>query len=187
MPFDISELKINGLKIITPKFHKDQRGIFYESYKKRDFEKLGITNEFVQSNVSVSKINGLRGLHFQVKPSAQAKLVTVLKGSIFDVAVDIRKGSPTFGQYQSIELSEEDGKMFWLPEGFAHGFLSLKDNTKVMYWVTSEYSPQHERGIIWNDPSIGIKWPSITPILSEKDLEFKRLEEADINFTYSDN
>lgn len=187
MSFTIAELKINGLKVITPKSYNDQRGIFYESYKKSDFEKFCIINEFVQSNISVSKINVLRGLHFQIKPSAQAKLVTVLKGSIFDVAVDIRKGSPTFGQYQSIELSEEDGKMFWLPEEFAHGFLSLKDNTKVMYWVTSEYSPQHERGIIWNDPSIGIKWPSITPILSEKDLEFKRLEEADINFTYGDN
>ena len=187
MPFDISELKINGLKIITPKFHKDQRGIFYESYKKSDFEKFGITNEFVQTNVSISKLYVLRGLHYQINPSAQAKLVTVLKGSIFDVAVDIRIGSPTFGQYYSKELSEENGNMLWIPEGFAHGFLSLKDSTKVMYWVTSEYSPQHERGIIWNDPSIDIKWPSITPILSEKDLEFKRLEEADINFTYGDN
>ena len=187
MPFDISEVKINGLKVITPKLYIDQRGMFYESFKKSDFKKFGITNEFVQTNVSISKLNVLRGLHFQVKPSAQAKLVTVLRGSIFDVAVDIRKGSPTFGQYYSKELSEEDGNMLWIPEGFAHGFLSLKDSTKVMYWVTSEYSPEHERGIIWNDPSIDIKWPSITPILSEKDLEFKRLEEADINFTYGDN
>ena len=186
MPFSTSEFKISGLKVITPKFYKDQRGIFYESYKKSNFEMFGIKSEFVQVNVSISKINVLRGLHYQIQPNGQAKLVTVVKGTILDVAVDIRKGSPTFGQYQIIELNEDDGKMFWIPEGFAHGFLSLKDHTMVMYWVTREYSPSHERGIIWNDPAIGIKWPEVTPILSEKDLEFKKLDEAEINFTYGD-
>lgn len=185
MPFFISEVKIKGLKIISPKFYKDQRGIFYESYKKSDFEKTGIIFKFAQANVSISKVNVLRGLHYQTRPKAQAKLVTVIKGAILDVAVDIRNGSPTFGHYHLIELKEE-GKMFWIPEGFAHGFLSLKDDTKVMYWVTREYSPHHERGIIWNDPSIGIKWPNVNVILSEKDLEFKGLDEADINFTYED-
>ena len=186
MPFDISEVRIKGLKIIAPKFHKDQRGIFYESFKKSDFKKFGIVDEFVQTNVSISKINVLRGLHYQIRPHAQAKLVTVMQGSILDVAVDIRKGSPTFGQYHSIELNEKDGKMFWIPEGFAHGFLSLKEDTKVMYLVTQEYSPQHERGIIWNDRTIGIKWRKVDLIVSEKDLEFKGLEEADINFTFGD-
>lgn len=187
MPFNISEVKINGLRVITPKFYKDQRGIFYESYKKSDFEKAAIISNFVQTNVSISMVNVLRGLHYQINPQAQAKLVTVMKGAILDVAVDLRKGSPTFGQYYLIELKEEDGKMFWIPEGFAHGFLSLKDDTKVMYWVTREYSLHHERGIIWNDPTIGIKWPNVNVILSEKDLEFKGLNEADINFTYGDN
>ncbi len=184
MSFTIAELKINGLKVITPKSYNDQRGIFYESYKKSDFEMIGIKCEFVQTNVSISKLNVLRGLHYQKQPHAQAKLVTVVKGAILDVAVDIRKDSPSFGKYQIIELREDDGKMFWIPEGFAHGFLSLRDDTKVIYWVTSEYSPSHERGIIWNDQSIGIKWPNVTPLLSEKDLKFKKLDEADINFTY---
>ena len=184
MSFLISEVKIDGLKIINPKIYKDHRGIFFESYKKSDFIKAGILSEFVQTNVSISKANVLRGLHYQINPFAQGKLVSVTKGEILDVAVDIRKGSPTFGNYHLIHMKEEDGKMFWIPEGFAHGFLSLKDNTKVMYWVTREYSPNHERGIIWNDPTIGIEWPNVNVILSEKDLEFKRLDEADINFTY---
>ena len=170
MPFDISEVRIKGLKIITPKFHKDQRGIFYESFKKSDFEKFGITNEFVQTNVSISKINVLRGLHFQIKPFAQAKLVTVLRGSIFDVAVDIRKGSPTFGQYHSIELRDEKSEMFWIPEGFAHGFCVLSEGAHVSYKVSTPYNPQEERGFRWDDPSINIRWPIKEPILSERDL-----------------
>ena len=165
MPFDISEVKIDGLKIINPKIYKDHRGIFYESYKKSDFIKAGILYEFVQTNVSISKANVLRGLHYQINPRAQGKLVSVMRGEILDVSVDIRKGSPTFGKYHMINLKEDDGTMFWIPEGFAHGFLSLKNDTKVVYLVTSEYSPQHERGIIWNDPSIGIEWTNVNVIL----------------------
>ena len=155
-----------------------------ESYRESDFRANGITFDFKQDNHSKSPKNVLRGLHYQLEPYAQGKLVKVVTGRIFDVAVDIRKGSPTFGKGVSAELSEENKQILWIPPGFAHGFLSLEDNTNVLYKSTNEYNKESERGILWNDPEIGVKWPVSNPILSEKDKKHPLLNEADINFNY---
>ena len=177
-------LKIPDVIIITLKAFGDERGFFMESYKESEFKANGITFDFKQDNHSKSSKNVLRGLHYQLEPYAQGKLVKVVTGRIFDVAVDIRKGSPTFGKWVSAELSEENKQMLWIPPGFAHGFLSLEDNTNVLYKSTNEYNKESERGILWNDPEIGIKWPVSNPILSEKDRKHPHLKEADINFNY---
>ena len=184
MPFQFSDSSIEDVKIVTPKKFEDERGLFLETYKKSEFSTHGIPDTFVQENVSLSKKSVLRGLHYQINPKAQGKLVSVISGSIFDVAVDIRKNSPTFGKYTSIELNSEDIKLFWIPPGFAHGFLSLEDNTRVAYKTTAEYSHEHERGILWNDPGIGIKWPHMDVIIAERDAQFPGLMEAEMNFTY---
>jgi dTDP-4-dehydrorhamnose 3,5-epimerase len=186
MPFEFLDTGITGPKIIIPILHADMRGFFFESYRKSDFNSHGIADNFVQQNISLSAKNVLRGLHYQLNPAAQGKLVSVMSGRIFDVAVDIRKNSPTFGKYISVELSSSEPRMFWIPAGFAHGFVSLEDGTRVSYLTTREYSPQHERGIIWNDPDIGIKWPVQSPIIAERDSMFPRLREAGINFEYGD-
>lgn len=186
MPFLFYKLEIEGLQIVTPKYFIDDRGIFLESFKKSEFAVNGLPSEFVQENISISKKGVLRGLHYQINPMAQGKLVSVMNGTIFDVAVDLRKGSPTFGKYFSIELNDRESLMFWIPPGFAHGFLSLKDNTKVMYRTTCEYSPALERGILWNDPDIGIHWPTNSVIVSEKDALLPRLMQADFNFMIGD-
>jgi dTDP-4-dehydrorhamnose 3,5-epimerase len=186
MAFKFMETKIPGLKIIQPDLHRDSRGFFFESYKRSDFSAHGITDHFLQQNISVSAKNVLRGLHFQVNPAGQGKLVSVMSGSILDVAVDLRRHSPTFGRYVSVELKASEGKLFWIPVGFAHGFLSLEDSTKVSYLTTGEYSPEHERGVIWNDPDIGIRWPTLSPIIAERDSRYPKLKEADINFEYGD-
>ncbi len=161
---------IEGLYIIEPRVFPDERGFFMESYNKRDFAEIGLTMEFVQDNHSRSKKGVLRGLHFQDK-HPQGKLIRVVRGEVFDVAVDIRKGSPTFGRWYSVILSEENKRMFYIPEGFAHGFLVLSDEVDFLYKCTDYYYPDEDCGIIWNDPDIGIDWPlnGIEPILSEKD------------------
>ncbi|MHB1709491.1 MAG: dTDP-4-dehydrorhamnose 3,5-epimerase [Thermoplasmataceae archaeon] len=186
MPFQFSDSSIKDVKIIAPKIFSDDRGLFLETYKKSEFSAHGILDTFVQENVSISKKNVLRGLHYQLNPKAQGKLVSAISGSIFDVAVDIRKQSPTFGKYVSIKLNSDDGKMFWIPPGFAHGFLSLEDNTRVAYKITGEYSHEHERGILWNDPDIGIDWPYRDVIIVDRDSRFPKLREAEINFTYGE-
>jgi dTDP-4-dehydrorhamnose 3,5-epimerase len=186
MSFQFEGSKIPGLKIIIPKKFSDNRGTFSETYKKSEFTKNDLNETFVQENRSVSKKNVLRGLHYQINPKAQGKLVSVQRGKIFDVAVDIRRNSPYFGKYVSIMLESETGTMFWIPAGFAHGFLSLEDNTTVTYKTTEEYSPEHERGIIWNDPDIGIEWPSKDVIVTERDSEFPRFKQAQMNFKYGD-
>ena len=168
-----TENKIKGLYIIEPKLWRDDRGYFYESYSKKYFEDEGIIADFVQDNQSLSQKGTLRGLHAQKNPSAQGKLVRVIRGSVMDVAVDIRAKSPTYGQYVSIELNEENHKMLWVPPGFLHGFVTLEDNTIFTYKVTKLYDKDSEIGTLWNDKDLNIDW-GIDPsevILSEKDTQ----------------
>ena len=164
-----TKLSLEGLVLIEPSVYDDDRGFFMESYNKKLFAQNGIDVEFVQDNYSRSKINVLRGLHFQIPPLAQDKLVRVTRGKVFDVAVDIRENSPTFGKWEGVILSENNKKIFFIPKGYAHGFVSLSDITDFEYKVSNYYSKEHERSIVWNDPDIGIKWPISEPILSEKD------------------
>ncbi len=188
MPFDFERVGIDGLVIVKPKIFEDDRGFFMETFKRSEFEKAGIDVDFVQDNHSKSKKGVLRGLHYQIEPKAQGKLVRCIRGRVFDVAVDIRLGSPTFGKWFGVELSEENRLMFWIPKGFAHGFLTLSDEAEVVYKVSgSEYSPEHERSIRWNDPDVGIKWHfDREVILSKKDREAPLLKDAEINFFYRD-
>ncbi|MEA3307641.1 MAG: dTDP-4-dehydrorhamnose 3,5-epimerase [Elusimicrobiota bacterium] len=176
MPFKFKKFEIPELVLITPKVFPDERGFFLETYKKTEFAKAGIKENFVQENHSRSKKNVLRGLHFQKSPKAQGKLVQCLRGKIFDVAVDIRKKSPTFLKWVSVELSQNNGQMLYIPQGFAHGFLVLSNSADVVYKCTAEYSPEHESGIIWNDPKINIVWPSSRPSLSHKDKKLPSLK-----------
>jgi len=181
MPFTFKRLKIPDVLLIEPKVFKDERGYFMETYKFTEFEKFGIKN-FVQENQSFSVKGVIRGLHYQKNPYAQGKLVRVIKGEIFDVAVDIRKGSSTYGKYVSEILSDENKYMVYIPEGFAHGFCVLSDEAIVNYLTTAEYNKECDRGIIWNDEDIGIDWPIKNPIISEKDKRHPKLKDADINF-----
>ena len=162
--------EIKDLLLIQPRIFEDDRGFFYESFNETKYnEILGSEIQFVQDNISISKKNVLRGLHFQKPPFAQGKLVTVLRGSVIDVAVDLREKSKTYGQYQLVELSENNKLQFWIPAGFAHGFCSLEDDTIFSYKCSNYYSPQHEETIMWNDPDLAIDWKIINPIVSDKD------------------
>lgn len=167
----VTTTAIEGLLIIEPRIFPDDRGYFYESYNKQKFAEAGITADFVQDNQSFSQKGALRGLHGQANPFAQGKLVRVLQGRVLDVAVDIRKDSPTYGQHLSIELSGDNHKQFWVPPGFLHGFATLEDNTIFTYKVTNFYDKASEIGVIWNDPSLGIGWgiADAEAILSPKD------------------
>lgn len=187
MPFTIRRLLIPEIIIIEPKVFIDKRGFFMETYKYSEFAQFGIKERFVQDNYSESLKNVLRGMHFQKEPKAQGKLVKCMKGRIFDVAADIRKGSPTYGKWVGAELSEENHHMLYIPAGFAHGFVVLSDLALVMYKCTEEYSPENDRGIIWNDPYININWPVKEPIISEKDKTHPTLKDADNNFFYSES
>jgi dTDP-4-dehydrorhamnose 3,5-epimerase len=180
MPFKFSRTKIKDILLIEPICFEDSRGFFLETYKLSDFNAGGINARFVQDNRSRSKKNVLRGLHYQTAPFCQAKLVTCLSGSILDVAVDLRRSSEYFGQWIATELSEADHTMLYIPEGFAHGFVTLSDFADVLYKVTADYSRECERGIIWNDPQIAIDWPLAEPILSIKDQSLPFLGEADL-------
>ncbi len=183
MPFEFEKLEIQDVVLIKPKVFSDERGFFLESYKKSDFVRNGIDKDFVQDNHSRSVKGVLRGLHYQLPPKAQGKLVRCIRGKIFDVAVDIRKNSPTFGKWVGVILSEENKYMLYVPEGFAHGFLTLSDTAEVLYKTTSEYAPELDRGIIWNDPRINIDWPldDIENILlSDKDKNLPLLKDAEI-------
>ncbi|MDX9714673.1 MAG: dTDP-4-dehydrorhamnose 3,5-epimerase [Dissulfurispiraceae bacterium] len=186
MSFKFKQLEIPDVVLITPEAFSDSRGLFMETYKKSEFSANGIDCSIKQINFSVSAKNVLRGLHYQLKPHAQAKLVQCLRGSAYDVAVDIRNGSPYFGRWVSAVLTAENRNLLWVPEGFAHGFLALEDNTEIMYGISSEYAKDSERGIIWNDPDISINWPSNEIILSEKDTMNIKLSDAEINFIYGD-
>lgn len=178
--------KLNGVYILEPSIHGDHRGWFMESYSDEQFKKAGLELNFVQDNHSFSASKGtLRGLHYQLSPKAQTKLVRCTKGAIYDVAVDIRKESPTFGEWFGLELSAENKKQLLVPKGFAHGFMTITNDVEVQYKVDELYSPEYDRGIIWNDPEIGINWPiDIQPILSEKDKGAPVLKDADNNFVF---
>lgn len=177
--FNFIKTDIEGLYIIEPRVFGDNRGYFMETYNYEDFKKAGLDMKFVQDNHSKSKKGVLRGLHFQTQ-HAQGKLVRVIKGEVFDVAVDIRKGSKTFGKWYGVYLSEENKKQFYIPEGFAHGFLVLSDEAEFVYKCTDFYHPEFEGGLLWNDPEIGIEWPLEgieEVILSEKDKKWPTLKE----------
>jgi len=179
---------IEGLFIIEPLVFNDSRGFFFEFYNKREFAGLGLHINFVQDNHSRSTRGVLRGLHFQEK-YPQGKLVRVVKGSVYDVGIDLRKKSPTYGHYFGIELSEVNRKMLYLPEGFAHGFLVISETAELMYKVTDYYYPQYDKGIIWNDPAIAIQWPlekcgMEAPVLSAKDAILSELSEIISPFDY---
>jgi dTDP-4-dehydrorhamnose 3,5-epimerase len=170
-PMQIEHTKLNGVLLIKPRVFRDDRGFFRESWNKRSFdEAVGRVVEFVQDNHSRSVQGVLRGLHYQAEPMAQAKLITVMRGKIFDVAVDIRPGSPTYGRWVGEVLAEESREMLWIPEGFAHGFFVLSEFADVVYKTTNYYSPPHERCIRWDDETLAIRWPtSGKPIVSSKD------------------
>ncbi|MBX4270553.1 dTDP-4-dehydrorhamnose 3,5-epimerase [Clostridium estertheticum] len=184
--FNFIETKIDGVYIIEPKVFGDNRGYFMETYNKNDFFEAGLKMEFVQDNESKSKKGVLRGLHFQTKHT-QGKLVRVTKGQVFDVAVDLRKGSSTFGKWEGVILTDENKKQFYVPEGFAHGFLVLSDEAVFNYKCTDYYAPEYDSGVLWNDEDIAIKWPldGIEEILlSDKDKIQKGLKDLEISFEY---
>jgi len=184
MPFTFKKLDIPEVMLVMNQSFPDDRGFFLEIFKESSFISNGIDTKFVQDNFSHSFKGMLRGLHYQKDPKAQAKLVTVLRGEIFDVAVDIRKHSPTYGKWVGEILSENNHKLLYVPEGFAHGFCVLSEDADVLYKVNNEYSPENEKGILWNDSEINISWPIDNPILSEKDLQLPLLKHANNNFVY---
>lgn len=181
----LTETAINGVFEIEPKIFGDNRGWFYESYSKEKFEKLGITADFIQDNRSFSAQKGtLRGLHCQTNPKAQAKLITCLKGAILDVAVDIRKGSPTYMKWVAVELTEENKKMLFIPKGCLHGFVTLTDNVEVTYKVDELYSPENDRSVRFDDPAFGVEWGCENPVLSEKDKNAPLYADSDVDFNF---
>jgi len=183
---EIIKSQIEGLLILKPKVFMDDRGYFFESYRFDLFNNLGIAADFVQDNESKSQKGVLRGLHFQNPPHAQGKLVRVVKGAVLDVAVDIRRGSDTYGQHMTIELSEENKTMLWIPEGFAHGFLTLMDNTIFQYKCTAYYNKESEGSIFWNDRDLNINWQISSPTVSEKDMQAPHFNTLTSKFIYND-
>lgn len=186
---EIKKTRIPGVVIIEPRLFKDDRGYFFESFSERDFNTQVREIHFVQDNESKSSYGVLRGLHFQKPPYAQSKLVRVIKGAVLDVAVDIRKGSPTFGQHVAVELTEENHRQFFIPRGFAHGFSVLTDEVIFQYKCDNFYAPQSEGALAWDDPELGIDWkiPTDKVILSEKDKHHPRLKDAEWVFNYYEN
>jgi len=187
----VIDTRIEGLKIIEPECQGDYRGWFMEVYNKERYTAMGIDTVFVQDNHSMSAYKGtLRGLHFQNRPMAQAKLVRCTRGAVIDVAVDIRKGSPTYRQWVNVELTSDNKKQFFIPRGFAHGFLTLTDSVEFEYKVDNVYSFEHDRGIRYDDPTIGVDWKHFLngaePIMSQKDMDGPILDESDANFIYGE-
>lgn len=181
-----TETALSGVWVIEPQVFGDHRGWFMETYSDSKFKEQGIDLNFVQDNQSYSATKGtLRGLHYQLNPKAQSKLVRCTKGAIFDVAVDIRKGSPNYGQWFGIELTAENKKQLLIPKGFAHGFMTLVEDVEVQYKCDELYAPDCDGGILWNDPAIGIKWPiDVVPVLSAKDEHAPLLKDANLNFVF---
>ena len=177
MPFEFEKTDIEEVIVIKPKIFGDERGFFLETYKKDDFEKAGITENFIQDNHSKSKKGVIRGIHFQRGKFAQAKIVRCIKGALWDVAVDLRKGSKTFGKYFAIELSEANKYILYIPRGCGHGFATLTEDVEMEYKNDNLYSFENETGIIWNDPDLNIKWPIANPIVSEKDKKWSTFKE----------
>lgn len=171
--------------LLEPTVHGDHRGFFMESYNKEEFIQIGIEIDFIQDNHSLSSTPGtLRGMHYQLEPKAQTKLVRVTSGAIYDVIVDIRKGSPTYGQWQGFILSAENKRQLLVPKGFAHGFCTITPDVEVQYKVDELYSPEHDAGIAWDDPAIAIDWPMTNTVLSDKDTKHPTLENARNNFAF---
>ena len=185
---NIIKTEIDGVVIIEPRLFKDDRGYFFESYSEKDFNAQVREIKFVQDNESKSSYGVLRGLHFQKPPYAQSKLVRVIKGAVLDVAVDIRKGSPTFGKHVAVELTEDNHRQFFIPRGFAHGFSVLTPEVIFQYKCDNFYAPQSESALAWDDPDLGIDWriPSNKVILSEKDRHHPRLKDAEWLFDYNE-
>lgn len=184
MPFQFHLLSIPEVILIEAKVIEDERGFFQEMFKASEFETHGVPPSFVQDNHSRSQQGTLRGLHFQLAPQTQGKLVMVLRGQVFDVAVDIRRSSSTYGQWVGQELSDHNGYVLYVPPGFAHGFCVTSKEADVLYKVTAEYAPDLERGIIWDDPAIGIEWPIPNPSLSVKDAQLPLLRDVENTFEF---
>lgn len=185
---EVIKTNIEGVVIIEPRIFRDDRGYFFESFSQRDFQEKVCNTVFVQDNESKSSYGVLRGLHFQKTPYAQSKLVRVIKGAVLDVAVDIRKGSPTFGQHVAVELTEDNHRQFFIPRGFAHGFSVLTDEVISQYKCDNFYAPQSEGALAWDDPDLGIDWriPTDKVLLSEKDRHHSRLRDAEWLFDYNE-
>jgi dTDP-4-dehydrorhamnose 3,5-epimerase len=187
LALQVESLEIPGVLVITPRQFGDERGFFSETYNKRVLAEQGIEGDFVQDNHSLSAVKGtIRGLHFQIPPRAQAKLVRVVRGAVFDVAVDLRKGSPTFGRHVSMVLSKENWSQMFVPVGFAHGFCTLEPDTEVLYKVTEYYSPEHDKGLLWNDPRLAVDWPvgPAEAMLSDRDRTLPGLDDMPDHFSY---
>jgi dTDP-4-dehydrorhamnose 3,5-epimerase len=183
MPFSFARTAIPEVIVIDPPLFSDHRGFFMETYKRSEFAANGIFETFVQCNHSKSSKGILRGLHYQKLPQAQGKLIRALVGAIYDVAVDIRQGSPTFGRWVAVSLSSENRRMLYVPRGFAHGYCVTSEDAETQYMTTEEYAPDFEAGVIWNDPDVGIAWPIAEPELSVRDRAWPRLRSADNNFS----
>ncbi len=182
-----TQTKLKDVWLIQPQVYNDKRGFFMESYSKKDFTEHGINTEFIQDNHSKSTEKyTLRGLHFQRPPYAQTKLTRVIRGAVIDVVVDIRKGSPSYGQWQSFELSEKNQLLLYIPRGFAHGFCTIKENTEFIYKVDNYYAPEYDSGIIWNDSDLNIDWPTNNPLLSEKDRMLPSYKSINSPFNYKE-
>jgi dTDP-4-dehydrorhamnose 3,5-epimerase len=182
MPFKFLKLNIPDVVLVEPKIFPDSRGFFVELFKASEFQANNVPAVFLQVNHSRSQKNVLRGLHYQLNPKAQAKLISVVHGEIFDVVVDIRRGSSTYGQWAGERLSEDNKRILFIPEGFAHGFCVLSDEADIIYYCSREYAPDLERNILWNDPAIAIEWPLKEPLLSAKDSKGSFLSAAENNF-----
>lgn len=180
----IIETDMPGLFLINFKKFEDERGLFSKPFEKEVFEELGLETKFVEDFFSISKKNVIRGLHFQIPPAEHVKLVYCTFGKIFDVVVDLRRGSPTYGKFQTFELSPERALALYIPKGFAHGFLVLSEVAVVSYKVSTQYSPEYDRGILWN--SVGVRWPVEKPILSERDSKFPRFDEFESPFVFKE-
>lgn len=189
MPFTFHPVEaLPGLIVVEPRVFGDERGWFAETYKRSEFERGGIRDAFHQDNHARSTQRGvLRGLHLQKREAAQSKLVRCTVGAIFDVAVDVRKGSPTYGKWHAEELTAENHRMLYVPEGFAHGYCTLTEVSEVLYKTSGEYRPDLERAVRWDDPAIGIRWPIAAPILSPKDAVASPLADADVDFAWEDD
>lgn len=188
MPFEFKPVDaIEDVVLVEPRRFGDERGWFMETYKETPFREAGIDHDFVQDNHSLSRQEGVvRGLHYQCQPTEQGKLLRCTRGRIYDVAVDIRQGSPTYKEWFSVELAGDEPRQIWLPPGFAHGFCTLTGDVEVQYKVTKEYDPDLDSGFAWDDPEIGVDWPVDDPILSEKDQEAPPFSECDADFHYGD-
>jgi len=184
MPFSFAPTKIAEVMVIEPRVFADERGFFMETYKRSEFAAHGITEQFLQCNQSRSVRGILRGLHFQKPPKAQGKLVRAITGAIFDVAVDLRRGAPSYGQWVGVELSAENKKMLYTPAGFAHGFCVVSAEADISYMTSDEYAPALESGVAWDDPGLNIAWPVTAPQLAERDRRWPRLRDVDTGFVY---